>query len=97
MSLIKKLTEKTKKRIVATVLAGGIALSGLGMTGCTSCNPDPNNTNPPITNPGGDNGGTIVATGTPEEIAKLKEMDVEIVKDTIKNNFTKLFNIDYER
>ena len=58
MSLIKKLTEKTKKRIVATVLAGGIALSGLGMTGCTSCNPDPNNTNPPITNPGGDNGGT---------------------------------------
>jgi len=65
MNLLTKLGEKfknikdeTKKRIVATVLAGGIALSGLGMTGCTSCNPDPNNTNPPITNPGGDNGGT---------------------------------------
>ncbi len=65
MNLLTKLGEKfknindeTKKRIMATVLAGGIALSGLGMTGCTSCNPDPNNTNPPITNPGGDNGGS---------------------------------------
>ena len=65
MNLISKLAEKfknikddTKKRIMATVLAGGIALSGLGLTGCNGCNPDPNNTNPPITNPGDDNGGT---------------------------------------
>ena len=70
MNLLTKLVEKfknikdeTKKRIVATVLAGGIALSGLGMTGCTSCNPDPNNTNPPIVTPGGDNGETQTPGG----------------------------------
>ncbi len=65
MNLLTKLAEKfknikdeTKKRIVTTVLAGSIALSGLGMAGCTSCIPDPNNTNPPITNPGDQNGGS---------------------------------------
>lgn len=65
MNLLTKLGEKlknvkdeTKKRIIATILAGGIALSGLGMTGCTSCNPNPNDPNTSITNPGDDNGGT---------------------------------------
>ncbi len=55
---IKNIKDETKKRIMATVLAGGIALSGLGMTGCTSCNPNPNDPNTPITNPGDDNGET---------------------------------------
>lgn len=65
MNLLTKLNEKfknikdeTKKRITATILAGGIALSGLGMAGCSSCNPNENNnTNPPIVTPGGDENG----------------------------------------
>ena len=65
MNLLTKLSEsfnnikeETKKRFIASILTGGIAISSLGMTGCTSCNTDPNNTNPPIINPG-DNGPTI--------------------------------------
>lgn len=70
MNLLTKLAEKfkninneTKKRVVATVLAGSIALSGLGIVGCAGCNPDPNNTNPPIVTPGGDNGETQTPGG----------------------------------
>ncbi len=66
MNLLTKLNEKfknikdeTKKRITATILAGGIALSGLGMAGCNNTTKDPGNTNPPIVTPGGDEtGGT---------------------------------------
>lgn len=64
MNLLTKLGEKfknvkedTKKRIMATILAGGIALSGVGMAGCNNT-ADPNNTNPPIVNPGDNNGGS---------------------------------------
>ena len=64
MSLISKLNEKfknikddTKKRVMATILAGGIALSGLGMAGCNPNSNNPDNTNPPITNPGDENTG----------------------------------------
>ncbi len=53
----KKIKDDTKKRIMATIFAGGIALSGIGMTGCDN-SADPNNTNPPIVNPGDNNGGT---------------------------------------
>jgi len=63
MNLLSKLTEKTKKRIAATILAGSIAFSGLGIAACSSCNPDPNNTNPPIVTPGGDNGETQTPGG----------------------------------
>jgi len=72
MNLLTRLAEKfknikaeTKKRITATILAGGIALSGLGMTGC-SCNPNENNnTNPPVVTPGGnEEGGTQTPGGT---------------------------------
>ena len=64
MNLLTKLGEKfknikddTKKRVLATLMAGGIALSGVGMSACE--NPlNPNDTNPPIVNPGENNGET---------------------------------------
>lgn len=46
----KNIKEDTKKRIMATIMAGGIALSGLGMAGCNNLlNPDDPGTE--ITNP----------------------------------------------
>lgn len=59
MNLLSKLREKfknvkdeTKKRVMSTILAGGIALSGLGLSACNSTTNNNDNTNPPIVNPG---------------------------------------------
>ena len=64
MNLLTKLSEKfknmsaeTKKRIAATMLAGSMAFSGLGMTGCTNTNNTTNNNGSSIQTPGGDNSG----------------------------------------
>jgi len=59
MNLLSKLTEKTKKRIAAAALAGGMALtSAFGLVGCTNTNSDPgSNPGPGIQTPGGDNSG----------------------------------------
>jgi len=66
MNLLTKLAEKfkniiqeRKKQIGAVTMATIMSFTGLGMAGCESCNPDPNNTTPPIVTPGGENiGGT---------------------------------------
>lgn len=59
MNLLNKLTEKTKKRIAAAALAGGMALtSAFGLVGCTNTNSDPgSNPGPGIQTSGGDNSG----------------------------------------
>ena len=59
MNLLNKLTEKTKKRLAAAALAGGMALtSAFGLVGCNNTNTDPgNNPGPSIQTPGGDNSG----------------------------------------
>ena len=65
MNLLTKLSEKfknmsneTKKRIAATMLAGTMAFSGLGMAGCKDSNNTTNNNGSSIQTPGGDSSNT---------------------------------------
>lgn len=88
MSLISKLNEKfknikdnTKKRVMATILAGGIALSGLGMAGCNPNSNNPDNTNPPITNPGDENTGNNNGGSQNPNYSKFSQILQNVIND----------------